>query len=109
MTTLEVTKLLMLINGFDPRMQANEVRVAAWQSLLADFCPDMPYAFAERFVKKFYAQSHEVLYPDAIVTAWREAKALSYESEMPALEMESKEMPDWFKQQMKNIGVIPHE
>lgn len=107
MELIGVTKLIAYINGLDPRCQVNEVRIAAWSSLLNEHCQSMPYEFAQKVVTDHYAKSSELLYPEAVVKAWKKQRDEQWNEQMTGgRSLESTPMPEWFRDSIKSIGEI---
>lgn len=63
----EVAALLSMIVFYDPRIQYDEGKLAAWSSALVD---DMPLQFAREAVNNHYAKSREAIMPADINEAW---------------------------------------
>ena len=102
MNETQVAMLLALANGHDQRHGTDDVKVAAWYSLLTQEASDMTFDWAQRNVNDHYARSTDMLMPSHIVAAWKNHK--SYErSRRAALPVQGVPMPAYVKQAVQEL------
>ncbi len=114
MTPREAASLLAIAGAYDQRLtppsqEDAKARAVAWSAALDT---DMPVEWARQQVTRHYAERTTVLMPADINTAWRverrdmKRRALEDQRrlEIEASRADAVPMPDWVREQMRNIG-----
>jgi hypothetical protein len=103
MNETEVAVILALANGHDQRHGTDDIKVQAWYSLLSQECPEMTVGWAREQINKHYGRTTEMLMPAHLVTQWKRQR--DYIRDRYSLPRGAgTPMPDWFKDQIRQVG-----